>query len=304
MGKLSARNFSAWLVLVFLGSSTVFAQNKFVQKEFSQKEKDSMQVMSMSIDVVRGKENLTRISPIWEDPQNPGPGDFEPFPPPGPGDYNPYPLPGGGTTIIPILDEIVNFGAKVFDLIKQNRPVVKTEFATAHAIPKETQPFDLEGWQDPKAVAFEVSYKNKLGGVVTKYRYVIVFTYGGSYNETGQYIANATVYAEDLRVGWSYNFESTAVAKDPVNIRTKANPLAGLQFNVSWTVASPLVHQQNAMVFFLKGDGTLVPVIPKKQGLTAVSKGIIQGNDFFEMNPSETHFEYLITPEEEPLKRL
>ena len=57
----------------------------------------------------------------------------------------------------------------------------------------------------------------------------VEFTYGGSYNGTGQYLADVTILPGELNVEIPYQFYVTTHVGTPLNVGTNANPIAALQ---------------------------------------------------------------------------
>ena len=61
----------------------------------------------------------------------------------------------------------------------------------------------------------------------------VEFTYGGSYNGTGQYLADVTILPGELNVEIPYQFYVTTHVGTPLNVGTNANPIAALQVLIS-----------------------------------------------------------------------
>ncbi len=153
-------------------------------------------------------------------------------------------------------DEIVNIGMKIWELIKENKPVIHTEIPVAHAMPKGLACWsDLERWHAPKTQSYEVLYKNKFGMEVVKFRFRLQFTHGGSHAGMGRYIANATIMPAQIDVLWGYTFNAKLDVAQAVNLGTKADPIAGLEMNLHWNVKTWLKESENSVHFFITGNG-------------------------------------------------
>lgn len=152
--------------------------------------------------------------------------------------------------------QIVNVGAKVWDIVKMGKPVAHMETPVVHALPKGLQCWnDLEHWQAPRTQTFEVVYKNGFGMEVVKFRFRLHYTYGGGKADRGQYLANVTVLPAELNVSWGYTFDAKVEVANTVNLGTRENPLAGVEMNLRWTVNTVFKESQNSFHFFVQGDG-------------------------------------------------
>lgn len=165
--------------------------------------------------------------------------------------------PGYGSTDPGItLDKIVNIGNLVWQIVDMGRPSAHIQTYRAHAMPKGVVCWtDLENWQLPISKVFSVEYKNKLGAVVAVYSYRISFVYGGNIDGIGKYIANLTVTPVDMRVSWGFNFSSQVQIPSTFNLGKKADPLAGMQVFVFWSIGNALKVEQRSSLFNVTGDG-------------------------------------------------
>lgn len=155
-------------------------------------------------------------------------------------------------------DEIINIGVKVWDIIKENKPVVQVQTPMAHALPRGLGCWtDLEQWHAPRTQSYEVVYKNKFGMEVIRFRYRVQFTYGGTSAGLGRYIANATVMPGQLDVLWGYNFGARIDVGRVVNVGTKESPIAGLEMDLHWNVKTWVMESENSVHFFATGNGDL-----------------------------------------------
>ena len=70
----------------------------------------------------------------------------------------------GVGTVVVVLDQVINIGKKVFDVVRAGTPVVNIKRDTANALPSGLKCWsDLGGWKAPKATSYRVVYKNALG---------------------------------------------------------------------------------------------------------------------------------------------
>jgi hypothetical protein len=165
---------------------------------------------------------------------------------------------GGIGDAIPVLDQIINLGQKIWKIIADNQPVVdvKTQYATA--LPKGLNGWsDLAGWHPPVGTIYELTAKNAYGMQMIHLRYQVLRTYGGSYNGKGKYLTAVTVEPLLVEVGWGYHFSLDASVPDTsvVNVGTAADPVAGMMATLNWHISTVIKSSQGQGEYFLQGDG-------------------------------------------------
>lgn len=156
------------------------------------------------------------------------------------------------------IDEVINLGEKVWDIVKEGAPVVTTEINRASALPAGVDCWmELSGWQTPKSQLYRVTYQNLYGMTVVDFKFRVIFSYGADVNGKGRYIANATIMPADLHVTWGYNFNAQVHIPLVFNAGTKEAPIAGMQLEVKWNISTPLNYKEKSEVFYITGDGQL-----------------------------------------------
>jgi hypothetical protein len=165
---------------------------------------------------------------------------------------------GGGGSVLPVLDQIINIGQKIWKIIADNKPVVdvKTQYATA--LPKGSTGWqDIGGWHQPVGTIYELTAKNAYGMKMINVRYQVLRTYGGSYQGKGKYLTAVTVEPLLVEVGWAYHFSMDASVPDSsiVNVGTSADPVAGMMATLTWHISTVVKDSQGQGLYFLQGDG-------------------------------------------------
>ena len=161
-------------------------------------------------------------------------------------------------SVIPVLDQIINLGLKVWKIVEDNKPVVdvKTQYATA--LPKGASGWtDMAGWQPPVGTIYEITAKNAYGIKVIDLRYQVLRTYGGSYDGKGKYLTAVTVQPLAVDVAWGYHFsmESSVPDTSIVNVGTSADPVAGMMAQLGWRISTAIKDSSGQSLYFLQGDG-------------------------------------------------
>ena len=170
------------------------------------------------------------------------------------------PSPGGGGVgeVLPVLDQIINIGQKIWKIIADNKPVVdvKTQYATA--LPKGSTGWqDIGGWHPPVGTIYELSAKNAYGMQMIHLRYQVLRTYGGSYQGKGKYLTAVTVEPLLVEVVWGYHLSMDASVPDSsiVNVGTSQDPVAGMMATLNWHISTVIKDSQGQGLYFLQGDG-------------------------------------------------
>lgn len=157
------------------------------------------------------------------------------------------------------VDQIINIGKAIWKIVEDGKPVVTKTINTASALPRGISCWtDLSGWSRPIYKTYLVQYENAYGVKVVDFRYRLIYMAGGSVDGVGKYITNATFVISKLNVAWGFTFNATVEVPAVFNLGTKANPLAGIQMNMHWTVDTTVRHEEATQSYFISGDGTLV----------------------------------------------
>lgn len=204
----------------------------------------------------------------------PGPGVSLPTPPPsttGPG----LPKPPGGYTgpVIPsfpgndgpdpitTIDRIVNLAQKIFDIIKQNQPVVDVTTDYANAVPAgATQWTDLAGWSQPEVTKYGFYAKNMYGAKVISCTYEVIRQYGGNYKGKGKFLTSVTVQPLEITAAWGYKFSMKFEAPTVSNVGSSEDPVAAMTAKLSWSIDTVLKHESGTSMYYLQGDGLFRPI--------------------------------------------
>jgi len=156
------------------------------------------------------------------------------------------------------IDQIVNIGSKVWNMVVENKPVVKVESKYAVALPMGVKSAsELSGWSRPKSYVVSFYFENLYGIDVIRVSYRVTYVYGGSYQGRGKYLAAVYAIPESVDVMWGFSFNMQAYVPDAtvVNVGTSTNPIAALQLKVSWSASSVLKEIDGTGVYYIQGDG-------------------------------------------------
>lgn len=154
------------------------------------------------------------------------------------------------------LEGLVKVGAEVWKVVESNRPVVNLDVEQVSVLPTENQKWtELTGWKAPEHRTYEIVYKNFIGFPVATFKFRVLYTHGGRYNNKGQYLTHVTVVPDTVAVGWGFDFNAVAKVPSIVNMGTRDNRLAGAEIYVEWRVKSVTTEVRQSASFFVGGDG-------------------------------------------------
>jgi hypothetical protein len=157
------------------------------------------------------------------------------------------------------LDLILNLGAKVYELVKENGPLITTTTRTANALPYGVTCWNqLERWSPPRSEVYRVSYKNLYGVTLLDFQFRLVYSYGGRIGNVGRYLSNATLQYKKIDAKWGAVLDANVEIPQVLNIGTRENPVGGMQLTMNWTVTTRPISLRkitDSATFFIAGDG-------------------------------------------------
>lgn len=166
---------------------------------------------------------------------------------------------------------IVMAGAKVWNVIMDNRPTADLASAYASAIPGFY--FNWDNLKDWRKVSKKYRYTidNKLQGRAVDITYEVAYYYGsiptpGAEGLKGHYLANFTVKPLEINLKWGWKVGLEVSMSDPMNVGTAAEPVAWLNADLKWRYAKPLSTKPKIGINSLSVDGlgTLSEISYKK----------------------------------------
>lgn len=154
------------------------------------------------------------------------------------------------------LETIINLGKELWQFIVDNKPVVNIRTDRATALPKGvTHASELEGWMGPTLKTYQMSFENAYGYEVIDFKFRVNYTYNGSYEGQGQYLANVTIIPALVDVAWGYTFNARVAIPSVLNVGSKTAPVAGIEIQIRYSVDTVMKHYEETHDFFVRGDG-------------------------------------------------
>lgn len=154
------------------------------------------------------------------------------------------------------IDQIINIGKKIWNVIAAGKPVVNVKVDVATALPRGSKCWlDLQGWQMPESKVYEQVFENGFGAEIVNFKYRVLYVAGGSVNGQGAYIGYATMVPVLIDVSWGFSFNAVASVPVVFNMGTKEAPLAGMQMLMQYRVESVMSTIEESQAFVVNGRG-------------------------------------------------
>jgi len=174
---------------------------------------------------------------------------------PGTGPTTPFPG-GGGDDTLRTIDQIINIGKKIWEIIEKNKPVVDLKNDYATAVPEGiTHWSQLERWNAPKTTLYRLAAKNAYGIETVGVTFAVIRTWGGSYKGKGKFLHGVTVEPLKVDVLWGYTLNMNATIPSVVNVGSSEDPIAAMTVKLGWTIKTVIKESQGSGVYFVRGDG-------------------------------------------------
>jgi hypothetical protein len=163
--------------------------------------------------------------------------------------------------VLMVARELIAFGKEVYKIIEAGKPVVTIGDTTPISVlPKNAkgkyiEAFDLENWKMPKSKKYRVVAKNGFGMKTITFDFMLIFTYGGSYDGRGAYITGAEVASTDVSVSWGYSLDADFKVQSIVNQGSKENPVAAAVLQIDYKMSTVLKESRSSKKFMINGLG-------------------------------------------------
>jgi hypothetical protein len=152
-------------------------------------------------------------------------------------------------------NDLINVGFRIWDLVKENRAQANASSFTASALPSAVPCWqDMHNWRRDQRT-FDVSAKNIYGMETVRYRYAIIYYWGGKHQKRGEYLANVAVLPIEASAVFGYTLNSHTVVPMIQNVGSPQAPLAEMELRVNWTITTTMKTVQHTKIYLLRGNG-------------------------------------------------
>jgi hypothetical protein len=161
--------------------------------------------------------------------------------------------------VISIARDLVALGEDIYRLVIKGKPTNVTSYAPISVVPRVNGEIvdilDTERWTAPVKRTYQVVYKNLYSVEVVVFRYSVLYSYNGSYNGKGAYLAAVQIIPESVKTLFGFDFTATMKLGGIVNQGTKADPVAAATLLMEYTISSVMNAYNKVDTFFVTGRG-------------------------------------------------
>lgn len=146
--------------------------------------------------------------------------------------------------VISIAKDIVALGEQIYTLVQKGKPSNTTDFAPISIVPRDpvtkeiADPFDMENCSMPVQKKFVTTIKSATGGEGVRFEYMVIYSYGCSYNGKGKYIQTAMVQPYSVKSSYGWDFNATMKLTGLMNHGSKAQPVVGAMITIKYSMNS------------------------------------------------------------------
>ena len=165
--------------------------------------------------------------------------------------------------IITIAGEIVGLGKEVYDLVQLGKPVVNVDTAPISVLPMNLDKdapvaaLSLSNWKEPVVKKYRIKVKNYLGMTAIDFRWKIIFSHGGKYNDKGAFITGAVIKPEFVDVSYGYDLNVNYKLQSISNVGSTEAPIAQAIIDLDFKIETVLKTTIRSQSYLIDGLGRL-----------------------------------------------
>ncbi len=158
---------------------------------------------------------------------------------------------------------LIAIGKEVYKVVEAGKPVLELNIAEPVSVLPKTadnsiRAMDLDNWETPKARKYRVRFKNYMGVSTVSLDYMVIFSYGGSYQGKGNFITGAIIKPVSIDVKWGWKLNASFKVQTIMNQGTDEDAVAGALLVLDYEVSTPLQVNSQSSTIFLNGLGKIV----------------------------------------------
>ena len=161
--------------------------------------------------------------------------------------------------VIGLAKELGALGEDIYKLVQKGKPHNMTSYSPISVIPRvngnNVDIFETENWKMPTRATYEIIYKNLFGMEVVKFRYSVIFSYGGTYQGKGAYLTATQIVPVSIMTSFGFDFSAIMKLQGIQNHGTKENPVAGAIITMEYTVETVIQASLESDSYHLTGRG-------------------------------------------------
>ena len=166
-----------------------------------------------------------------------------------------------GDTLV-IIEQIINLGEKLWNIIESNQAVSEVEHKYANALPAGVRgPEELDEFSPMQHKSYRMHGKNWFGSTVYDVTYTLVHRYGGRYQSKGQYLDGVTVLPNHVSTLWGYKLNMGVEGVSTVNVGTREKPIGSIMMQMTFKVGTVLKKTEYRGLYEFRGDSRTVTAL-------------------------------------------
>lgn len=165
--------------------------------------------------------------------------------------------------VIQTTRDVVALGEAIYELINKGRPVINTSYEPLSIVPKDPMskefidPMDMEGFSMPVEKMYRTRIKAFGITDAVVFEYKLIYSYGGSYNGAGKYLAGVNIIPVRVVAKRGYTVNSTMSMTGMMNHGTRANPIVGVMLTVKYQIGNSGKVMERNDTFHITGAGQM-----------------------------------------------
>lgn len=146
--------------------------------------------------------------------------------------------------VIAVAKDLVALGEDIYKLVQKGKPTNTTDFSPIAIVPRDpiskeiVSPFDMEECSMPSEKKYVTTIKSSTGGEAVRFEYMVLMSFGCSYNGTGKYIQSAIVQPVSVKTSYGWDFNASMKLNSIMNYGTKAQPVVGAMITIKYQMNS------------------------------------------------------------------
>lgn len=161
--------------------------------------------------------------------------------------------------VISVARDLVALGEDLYRLVVKGKPTNTTRYAPISVVPRvngqDAYALDIAYSKEPVKKTYEVVYKNMYGMEVVKFRYSVMYSYGGTYEGRGAYLLGVQVTPDSVSTLFGYDFTATMKLGGIQNLGSREDPIAGATVLIEYTVSTIIKANNEVDSYFISGKG-------------------------------------------------
>jgi len=162
--------------------------------------------------------------------------------------------------VIMITKQLIALGKEIYEIVEAGKPVVNTNSSPIEVLPRDKDgsailAMDMTNWRAPVVKKYKVQTKNYLGMSPASFEFMLIYSYGGQFEDKGRYITGAQIKTTRVNVKWGYSLDANFKLETIMNQGSSDEPVAGAVLAIDYKISTVLQEMRESKTFFVNGLG-------------------------------------------------